>query len=152
MKSLRREYPLSTLLELIGMPRSTYYYHEANPPSDRQATERPAIVEICKKSQFRYGYRRVADTLRKATGVRIADKTVLKVMREEGLLCRTRRRRKYRSYMGQVGKSSPNLLARDFEAEDPMTKLVTDVTEFKVGGTKLYLSPVVDLYNDECQW
>ncbi len=131
------------------MPRSTYYYHEANPPSDRQATERPAIVEICKKSQFRYGYRRVADTLRKATGVRIADKTVLKVMREEGLLCRTRRRRKYRSYMGQVGKSSPNLLARDFEAEDPMTKLVTDVTEFKVGGTKLYLSPVVDLYNDE---
>ena len=131
------------------MPRSTYYYHEANPPSDRQATERPAIVEICKKSQFRYGYRRVADTLRKATGIRIADKTVLKVMREEGLLCRTRRRRKYRSYMGQVGKSSPNLLARDFEAEDPMTKLVTDVTEFKVGGTKLYLSPVVDLYNDE---
>ena len=149
MKSLRREYPLSKLLELIGMPRSTYYYHEANPPSDRQAAERPAIVEICEKSQFRYGYRRVADTLRKATGVRIADKTVLKVMREEGLLCRTRRRRKYRSYMGQVGKSSPNLLARDFEAEDPMTKLVTDVTEFKVGGTKLYLSPVVDLYNDE---
>ena len=94
MKSLRREYPLSTLLELIGMPRSTYYYHEANPPSDRQAAERPAIVEICKKSQFRYGYRRVADTLRKATGVRIADKTVLKVMREEGLLCRTRRRGK----------------------------------------------------------
>lgn len=149
MKSLRREYPLSTLLELIGMPRSTYYYHEANPPSDRQAAERPAIVEICEKSQFRYGYRRVADTLRKAAGVRIADKTVLKVMREEGLLCRTRRRRKYRSYMGQVGKSSPNLLARDFEAEGPMTKLVTDVTEFKVGGTKLCLSPVVDLYNDE---
>ena len=87
--------------------------------------------------------------MRKATGVRIADKTVLKVMREEGLLCRTRRRRKYRSYMGQVGKSSPNLLARDFEAEDPMTKLMTDVTEFKVGGTKLCLSPVVDLYNDE---
>ncbi len=51
--------------------------------------------------------------------------------------------------MGQVGKSSPNLLARDFEAEDPMTELVTDVAEFEVGGTKLYLSPVVDLCNDE---
>lgn len=87
--------------------------------------------------------------MRKAAGVRIADKTVLKVMREEGLLCRTRRRRKYSSCMGQVGKSSPNLLARDFEAEDPMTKLVADVAEFKVGGTKLCLSPVVDLYNDE---
>ena len=40
-------------------------------------------------------------------------------------------------------------LTTHIEAEDPMTKLVTDVTEFKVGGTKLYLSPVVDLYNDE---
>mgnify|MGYP000323627631 CR=1 FL=1 len=108
------------------MPRSTYYYREANPPSDRQAAERPAIVEMREKSQFRYGYRRVADTLRKATGIRIADKTVLKVMREEGLVCWTRRRRKYRSCMGQAGKSSPNLLARDFEAEDPMTKLVAD--------------------------
>ena len=53
MKSPRREYPLSTLLELIEMPRSSYYYHEANPPSDRHAAERPAIVEICEKSQFR---------------------------------------------------------------------------------------------------
>lgn len=149
MKSLRREYPLSTLPGLIGMPRSAYYYRGANPPSDRQAAERPAIVGICERSRFRYGYRRVADTLRKAAGIRIADKTVLKVMREEGLLCRTRRRRRYRSCMGQVGKSSPNLLARDFEAEDPMAKLVTDVTEFKVGGTKLCLSPVVALYNDE---
>lgn len=133
----------------MGMSRSTYYYHEANPPSDRQATERPVIAGICERSQFRYGYRRVAAALREAAGIRIADKTVLKVMREEGLLCRTRRRRRYRSCMGQVGKSSPNLLARDFKAEDPMTKLVTDVTEFKVGGTKLNLSPVVDLYNDE---
>ena len=131
------------------MPRSTYYYHEANPPSDRQPTERPTIAEICEKSKFRYGYRRVADTLRKATGIRIADKTALKVMREEGLLCRTRRGRKRRSCMGRVGRSSPNLPARDFEAEDPTTKPATDVAEFKVGGTKLYLSPVVDLYNDE---
>lgn len=99
MKSLRREYPLSTLLKLMGMSRSTYYYHEANPPSDRQATERPVIVEICEKSQFRYGYRRVAVALRKAAGIRIADKTVLKVMRGEGLLCRTRRRRKYRLFV-----------------------------------------------------
>lgn len=54
-------------------------------------------------------------------------------MCEEGPLCRIRRRLKYRSYMGQVGKPSPNLLA----------------CGFKAGGTKLYLSPVVDLYNDE---
>lgn len=133
----------------MGMPRSTYYYHGADPPSDRQATERPVIAGICERSRFRYGYRRVAAALRKAAGIRIADKAVLKVMRGEGLLCRTRRRRRYRSCMGRAGKSSPNLLARDFKAEDPMTRLVTDAAEFKVGGTKPCLSPVVDLYDDE---
>ena len=51
--------------------------------------------------------------------------------------------------MGQVGKPSPNLSARDFEVEDLMTKLVTDVIEFKVGGTKPYLSRVVNNCNDE---
>ncbi|WP_415928157.1 IS3 family transposase [Slackia piriformis] len=84
-KSPRREYPLSALLESIGMPRSAYCCHEAG-PSGRRATERPAIAGICEKSRFGYGYRRVADTLRKAAGIRIADKTARKAVREEGLL------------------------------------------------------------------
>ena len=93
------------------MPRSTYCYHEANPPSDRQATERPTTVEICEKYQFRYGYRRVADTLRKAAGIRIADKTARKAVREEGLLRRTRRRRKLMWLMWQhlFGRSGQRL-------------------------------------------
>ena len=104
-KPPRREHPLSALPELIGMPRSAYCCHEANPPSDRQATERPTIAGICEKSRFRYGYRRVADTLRKAAGIRIADKTALKAVREEGLLCRARRRRRRRFCMGRAGST-----------------------------------------------
>ena len=87
--------------------------------------------------------------MRKATGVRIADKTVLKAVREEGPLCRTRRRRKRRFCMGRVGKSSPDLPARDFGAEGPMAKPATDVAEFKACGTKPCLSPVVDPCSDE---
>lgn len=56
---------------------------------------------------------------------------------------------KYRSYRGLVGKASPNVLARQFEADQPNQKWVTDVTEFKVAGEKLYLSPVLDLFNGE---
>ena len=56
---------------------------------------------------------------------------------------------KYRSYRGEVGKVAPNLLARDFRAERPSQKWVTDVTEFSLFGSKLYLSPVLDLYNGE---
>ena len=64
-----------------------------------------AIAGICEKSRFRYGYRRVADTLRKAAGIRIADKTAHKAVREEGLLCRARRRRRRRSCMGRAGST-----------------------------------------------
>ena len=59
------------------------------------------------------------------------------------------RMKKYRSYRGEVGKVAPNLLARDFRAERPNQKWVTDVTEFSLFGSKLYLSPVLDLYNGE---
>lgn len=57
--------------------------------------------------------------------------------------------KKYRSWKGNVGKTAPNLLQRDFNAEKANEKWVTDVTEFAVEGKKLYLSPVLDLYNRE---
>ena len=72
-----------------------------------------------------------------------------KAVCEEGLPLRTRRRRGRRFCMGRAGKSSPNLPARDFEAEDPMAKPAADVAEFRVGGAKPRLSPVVDPCSDE---
>src|SRR3546814_14110241 len=59
------------------------------------------------------------------------------------------RPKKYRSYRGEVGRVAPNLLDRQFNAMGPGQKWVTDVTEFNVNGQKLYLSPVMALYNDE---
>ena len=55
--------------------------------------------------------------------------------------------KKYRSYKGEVGKIAPNLLERNFEAEKPNQRWVTDVTEFSLFGQKLYLSPILDLYS-----
>ena len=59
------------------------------------------------------------------------------------------RKKKYHSYRGEVGKIAPNLLKRDFKAERPNLKWATDITEFKLLGQKLYLSPVMDLFNGE---
>ncbi len=56
---------------------------------------------------------------------------------------------KYKSYKGEVGKIAPNILNREFETDKPYTKLVTDVTEFAVSDDKVYLSPIMDLYNRE---
>jgi putative transposase len=75
-------------------------------------------------------------------------KLVMKLMREEHLSCELRPK-KYRSYRGEVGKVAPNRLNRRFHATQPNTKWATDITEFKVHGQKLYLSPILDLFNSE---
>ena len=69
-------------------------------------------------------------------------------MKELGLVCRVRMK-KYRSYKGETGKIAPNLIKRDFYAEKPNQKWVTDVTEFSLFGEKLYLSPILDLYSSD---
>lgn len=78
----------------------------------------------------------------------INHKTVQRLM-EELQLKSLVRVKKYRSYRGKVGHVAPNLVDRDFDAARPNEKWVTDVTEFKVDGQKLYLSPVLDLFNGE---
>mgnify|MGYP002510144425 FL=1 len=67
-------------------------------------------------------------------------------MHEEHIVCKVRQH-KYNSYKGQVGKVAPNLLNRDFSTTKPNEKWVTDVTQFNIFGTKLYLSPILDLHD-----
>ena len=65
-----------------------------------------------------------------------------------GLKCKIRKIR-YRSYKGVVGKIAPNIIDRDFVATEPNRKWATDVTQINIGSVKLYLSPIVDMYNGE---
>ena len=85
----------------------------------------------------------------RSKGYTINHKTVQKLMRILGLKGKQRKNEKYHSYKGEVGKIADNLLKRDFKAEKPFEKLTTDVTQFKVGDEKVYLSPVMDLFNRE---
>lgn len=138
------------MLDKLGLPRSTYYRYAGgkNPKIDRWADVRPLVREIFSRTPNGMGYRQIAMALRAEEGLSVSGKTVRKLMREEGVVCRIRRRR-YSSYRGERGRVAGNILGRDFAAEAPMEKLVTDVTEFKVAGAKAYLSPVMDLYNNE---
>lgn len=115
-------------------------------PNKYQETK-TEIIQIFKENKGRYGYRRITAELHNR-GDKINHKLVQKLMKQCGLKCEIRKK-KYRSYKGEVGKTAPNVLARDFESTEPKKKLVTDVTEFAVGSEKVYLSPVLDLYNGE---
>ena len=147
--SLRHAFTLSELLACSGLPRSTYHDHRARGVGlDRYAFEREAVTRVFRENHGRYGYRRIALALRRQEGLCLSGKTVSKLMREQDLRCLVRRK-KYRSYKGEVGKTAPHLLLRDFAADRPGLKWVTDVTEFKVGADKVYLSPTIDLFNGE---
>ena len=90
--------------------------------------------------------------LRAEEGAVMADKTVLKMMREMGIRCGIRREtayHRYNSYKGVVGRTFENVIARDFDAGAPWRKLGTDVTEFKVAGGKAYWAPTLDFCTKE---
>ncbi|EER9344905.1 TPA: transposase [Escherichia coli] len=111
--ALRQTYPLTELLHVLGLARSSYFYHRAAlKAGDKYATIRMMLTEIFNSNYQCYGYRR-----------------------------------RYSSYYGKIGPAPDNLIARDFKAEQPNQKWLTDITEFQLPAGKVWLSPVVDFFD-----
>lgn len=136
------------LLKVVNLSRSTFYaWDAARKIPDKYARAKELIKRIYDEHRGRYGYRRIASALVRQ-GVDLHENTVRRLM---GLLNlkSTQRAKRYKSYKGEVGIVAPNILQRNFNADAPNKTWVTDVTEFKVGDEKLYLSPIKDLFNGE---
>ena len=142
---------LDLLLEAARLPRSTYYYQlKELDGHDKDKEIKAEIQEIYYEHKGNYGYRRITLELRNR-GFVVNHKKVQRLMKILGLSARIRRKRKYSSYQGEIGKKADKLIQRQFEAAKPMEKCYTDVTEFAipVSNQKLYLSPVLDGFNSE---
>lgn len=138
---------MQALLTASGLSRSTFYYQvKVLETGDKHASLKSSIKAVFERHKGRYGYRRIAAQLRQSGQV-VNHKTVQRLMKILGLKSLVRPK-KYRSYRGEVA-SSPNVLNRQFNAARPNEKWVTDVTEFNLRGERLYLSPIMDLYNGE---
>ena len=145
---LRHKFDLELLLDLTKMARSSFYYHQKKSRLPDKYTEIKELIKaIYQRHKGRYGYRRITDELQNR-GIIINHKTVLRLMKLLGLKSIIRIK-KYKSYKGENGKIAPNILERKFRAEAPNQKWATDITEFNVLGNKLYLSPIIDLFNQE---
>lgn len=148
INELRQVFELKALLKYAKIPRSTFYYQlNAIKAPDKYEQVKEEITAIYHENKGRYGYRRTTAELRKR-GFLINHKTVLKLMQQLGIQCFVRPK-KYKSYKGEIGIVCDNLLNREFHADKPNEKWVTDITEFRVRDEKLYLSPIVDLFNGE---
>lgn len=130
------------------MPRSNFYYHIKNSAqASKYQDAKKQIRQVYDRHMGRFGYRRITITIRKM-GSSLNHKTVLKLMKTMGLKSLIRLKR-YRSYKGQIGRVAPNILNRDFKSVKPLQKWATDVSEFRVKDKKLFLSPIIDLFNGE---
>jgi len=148
VRELGQHHPVAALLKAAGLARSTFYYQlRTLDADDRHADLKAQIRTVFEHHKGRYGYRRVTAAIRQASHL-VNHKTVQRLMQQLQLKSWVRPK-KYRAWRGEIGTAAPNLLQRQFEATGANQKWVTDVTEFKVNGQKLYLSPVMDLYNGE---
>lgn len=139
---------MAGLLSLVELPRSTFYNQvKSLQRPDKHAALKELVKQVYHEQKGLYGYRRIALVIRNS-GTLVNKKVVERLMADQDLKSIVRPK-KYRSYRGVVGRIATNLLERNFVAQRPNQKWVTDVTDFKVAQQKLYLSPVMDLYNGE---
>ena len=129
------------------MAKSSYCYQQKQIKKENKIAK---IKELIKTLFFenhkRYGYRRI-HLLLKREGIIISEKIVRSIMKEENLIVRAIRQRKYNSYLGEISPAVPNEIQRDFHADKPNKKWLTDITEFKIGEEKIYLSPIIDCFD-----
>lgn len=128
---------------MLGIAPSSYHYHHARLAIDKYAGLRTEVAEAFAASKGRYGYRRIKATLQ--TGV--SEKVIRRIMAEDGLTAHVPRRRRYSSYEGETTPAPGNLVNRDFTAEAPNEKWLTDITEIKARDGKVYLSPMIDCHD-----
>ena len=130
------------------MARSTFYYHRKRLDcSDGYEAVRERICSIYDQHHGRYGYRRITAQLCEE-GIAINHKTVQKLMGQLGLKAHHKKQH-YHSYKGELGTIAPNVINRDFYAAKPDQKWATDVTQMKIKGRRIYLSPILDMFNGE---
>ena len=113
---------------------------------DKYHILRETIVRVFHDSRETYGYRRVNAILQRHSIV-VSEKVVRRIMKEEGLKVFKVKIRKYNSYKGEISPAVPNLIHRDFHADGPNQKWLTDITEFHIPAGKVYLSPVIDCFD-----
>lgn len=130
------------------MSRSGYYNWLKNRyqvSKDKILQEK--IFNLQEKHKYRYGYRKITYEINKASDFPVNKKKIYRIMCENNLLSVIRQKRKW--YGKSEGASKENILNREFASNAPNKKLVTDITEIKMFNKKIYLSAIMDLYNNE---
>ena len=120
--ALKETYSVPELLDEVGLARSSYFYHRARlDATDKYVEVRRTIADIFESNHRCYGYRRIQASLSRQR-VWISEKVVQRLMKQERLIAAAPKRRRYRSYVGEISPAPENIVNRDFRAAAPNEK------------------------------
>lgn len=145
--ALRDKYSLPALLNKLNLPRSSYFYQQKMlNGKDKYEKLRGKVRELFEMNKERFGYRRIHALLRNQ-GITTSEKVIRRIMKDGNLTVKVRKTQRYNSYKGEISPAVENLIKRDFHAEQPNQKWLTDITEFSIRAGKVYLSPIIDCFD-----
>ncbi len=144
--ALSGRHPVADLLGAVHMASSSYFYQLKAMKRDKYEQVRELLRIGFDKNKQCFGYRRMHAHLA-AEGIAISEKVVARLMAEEGLVVPRPRRKRYSSYQGDLCPVVENVVNRDFHADAPNEKWLSDITEFSIPAGKVYLSPMVDCFD-----
>ncbi|MEK5496236.1 IS3 family transposase [Bacillus sp. FSL M8-0077] len=147
IERLRKNYTVTSVLSILQIARSTYYRWVSEGIREKSQVEK-AVISLCTETSFRYGHRKIRKLLQRQYDIKRNRNTVQRIMQKHHLQCRVKRKRKWKS-QGESVIIAPNILNRNFTAIHPNLKWVTDITYIQYGPRTLYLSTMMDLYNNE---
>ena len=148
MAKFKGKYTIMAILGALGVPRANYYRWRAEGVEKLLSANEKAIIELCKRTKYRNGHRKVKALLKQEYKIELNRNTVQAIMQKYNLQCRIKPKRKWKS-QGVSIIVAPDLLKRDFTASAPNQKWVTDITYIQYGSTTKYLSTIMDLYNNQ---
>lgn len=142
--ALKNKYSLPILCVKLNLAKSSYYYQEkAIHTEDKYLELRKKIIQLFHNNRDIFGYRKIHMLLRNE-GTIVSEKVVRRIMKQETLIVQQRHKQKYSSYKGEITPAVENVIDRDFHADKPNQKWLTDITEFSIKAGKVYLSPMID--------